>query len=263
MEVIKKNLNVKDALGWYLMQNAYRKWMEDSVDEGTEEVVSIERNEVVCKKGALVNEITQSLLTENGIQEVQVSNVPILGEQVKYLDLWETVLKVRYKNGSKGKKSYFVTADCPTAAEAFIAGYFELNIEADFELVKVNTLEYNKVIKMYDLEREEYEADGTKKARWYKCQIYSMVDDEDGGDSKSAGMKNILVQATDFEKAIAAIKTVMNRDEYESIYNVIKLLQELTVVEVFIPDESVSYYSDMDLKIQSSNERISELMEKL
>ena len=99
---------------------------------------------------------------------------------------------------------------------------------------------------MYDLEREEYEADGTKTVRWYKCQIYSMVDDGEG-ENRSAGMVNILVQAVDFEKAIIAIKTVMNRDEYTARYNTMKMLQELSVVDVFMPDESVSYYSNDDL----------------
>jgi Fe2+ or Zn2+ uptake regulation protein len=75
-------------------------------------------------------------------------------------------------------------------------------------------------------------------------------DDDDDGNSRSAGTKNVLVQASTFEKAIAAIKLVMNRSEYESIYNTIKLLQELNIVDVFIPDESVSYYSDSELSGQ-------------
>jgi Fe2+ or Zn2+ uptake regulation protein len=66
-------------------------------------------------------------------------------------------------------------------------------------------------------------------------------------DSKPAGTVNILVQAVSFEKAIAAVKTVMSRDEFDSIYSAMKLLQELSVVDVFIPDESVSYYSDNDI----------------
>jgi ABC-type sulfate transport system substrate-binding protein len=249
MEVIKKTLEVKDALGWYLMRSEYRTWTETVDDEETGEPVEVERKEVVCGKGTQVNPIIQSLLEGNGVTEIEVSNVPILGEQDKYLNLWETALKVRYaKGGGKDcKRSYFVTADCPAAAEAFIAGYFVLNVEASFELVKVNKLDYNKVIRMYDTERDEYEADRTKHVRWYKCQIYSMVDDDDTGDRKTAGMKNILVQAVSFEKAIAAIKTVLNRDEYDAIYNTIKLLQELTVVDVFIPEESVSYYSNEEI----------------
>jgi DNA-directed RNA polymerase subunit beta len=271
MELIKKTVEVKDALNWHLTRNACRTWTEDFVDEDTGKSALIERSEVVCKKGAVINELTQSLLAQNGVTEVEVSNVPLLGEQEKYLSLWETVLKIRYKDGKPCKRSYFVTAECPAGAEAFISDHFVLNIEAVFELVKVNTLDYNKVIKMYETEREEYEADGKKQAHWYKCQIYSMVDDD--GDGKNAGMKNILVQAVSFEKAIVAIKTVMTRDEYDAMYNTMKLLQELSVVDVFIPDESVSYYSDNDIssviqlegvrECYRQTEKISEAIKKL
>ena len=249
MEIIKKKLDVKDALGWYLMRDEYRTWMETvEEDDETGEPVEVERKEILCGKGTPINEISMSLLHENGVKVIEVSNVPVKGEQDKCLNLWETALKVRYKDSAKdSKRSWFVTADHPAAAEAVIAGYFELNVEAVFELVKVNKLDFNRVIKMYDTEKEEYDADGTTKVRWYKCQIYSMVDDEDSGESKSAGMSNILVQAVSFEKAITAIKAVMNRDEYTAIYNTIKLLQELTVVDVFIPEEKVSYYSNDEI----------------
>ena len=249
MEIIKQKMNVKDALGWYLMRTEKRQWTEEVEDDDTGEMTTVERSENLCGKGTQINEIIQSLLTGNGVTDIDVSNVPITGEHVQNIGLWETVSKVRYNNGAKlCKKSWYVTADCPAAAEAFIAGYLELNIDAVFELVKVNKLDFNKVIKMYDLEREEYEADGLKAVRWYKCQIYSMVDDDEGGESKSAGMNiNILVQAVDFEKAITAIKTVMNRNEYDAIYNTMKMLQELPIVDVFIPDESVSYYSNDEL----------------
>ena len=68
------------------------------------------------------------------------------------------------------------------------------------------------------------------------------------GDTGSNPTKNILVQATDFERALNAIKTVMGRNEYDEIYNAFKVMQELNIEEVFIPDEAVSYYSNSELK---------------
>jgi len=246
MEVIKQTMNVSDALGWYMLKTEKRTWTEEITDDETGDVSIAERSEPICGRGTQINEIIQSLLIENGAKQIEVSNVPILGEQSKYLNLWETTLNVRYKNGNKPcKNSYYLTADHPAAAEAFIVGYFELNIDANFEFVKVSKIEYNKVIRMYETERDEYEESGEKKVKWYKCQIYSMVDDD--GESRNAGMKNILVQAVSFESAITAVKSIMNRDEYDAIYNTIKLMQELSVIEVFIPDESVSYYSNDEI----------------
>jgi hypothetical protein len=237
-------MNVADANGWYLAQNEYRKWMEDFTDDETGEVVSEERQEVLCGKGTFLNEITVSLLKENGIENVKVSNVLLKGNQEKGLNLWETILKIRSGKG-EGKKTYMVTAECPAEAERYISEWHEVNVEVSFEIVKVNKQDYDKVIKMYDLEREEYEKDGTKKVRWYKCQIYVMIDDE--GDSSNSSQRNILCQATGFEKAIEAVKQTLGRDEYERIYNTFKLVQEQRVEEVFIPDENVSYYSNDEL----------------
>ena len=246
MELIKKILPIKEANGWYLVDNAKRYWNEDFVDEDTNEVVSIERNETICGKGTLINEIIISLLEENEIQQVKVSNIPVLGSQEKNLNLWETILKMSSNKGDS-KKNYAVTGDCPSAAEKFITEYLEVNVEATFELVKVNKLEYGQVIKIYDIEIEQLAAQ-KKEPKWFKCQMYSMIEEEDG-DSHSAGTRNILVQAVTFEKAIDAIKLVLNRNEYDSIYNTIKLLQELNIVDVFIPEDKVSYYSASDIDL--------------
>jgi hypothetical protein len=245
MDLIKKTMSVDDANGWYLLQNEYRTWKEDVTDMDTGEITTVERNEVLCGKGTQINEIIAKLLTGNGVTEVKVSNISLKGNQEKVLNLWETILKVRTKKGDS-KKTYMVTADCPAAAEKFISEWHELNIEGSFELIKVTKQDYNKVIKMYDLEREEYEKDGTKRVKWYKCQIYCIFDDD--ADSSNSSQRNILCEATGFEKAISAIKLVLGSDEYENIYNTFKLLQEQKIEEVFIPDESISYYSDNNLK---------------
>ena len=244
MNLIKKTMDVMDAKGWYLTQNEKRYWNEEFIDEDTGNQSTIERSEVVCGKGTLINEIIQSLLVENDIKTVKVSNIPMLGSQEKFMNLWETSLKVTEK-GSPRKRSYIVTADSPAGAELFISEYFEINIEAAFELVKVNQVEYNKVIKVYDTEREEYESSGTHSAKWYKCQIYAMVDDD--GEGSNAGGRNLLVLAFSFEKAIKAAKLIMNRCEFDEIYNTFKTMQELNIVDVFIPEDKVSYYSDSEL----------------
>jgi hypothetical protein len=243
MDIIKKKMNVEDAAGWYLINSASRHWTETVTDEETGEEQEVERSEIICGKGSQINPIIASLLIENGVTTIEVSNVPLLGQQNKSMNLWETVVKQKYRSGEY-KKTYYVTADCPTEAEKFISEYISVSIDCLFEVVKVNKVDYNKVIKIYDIERDEIK----KIIRWYKCQIYSAIDDEDDdGTSRGAGNKNVLVQAVSFEQAIAALKTVMNRNEYDSLYNTFKLLQELCVVEVFIPDENVSYYSNEEL----------------
>jgi hypothetical protein len=241
MELQKRTMEVSEAKGWYLIQNEKRYWTEDIIDDDTGDVTTVEHSEVVCGKGSLVNEIIQSLLEENGIKTVRVSSIPLLGNQEKHLNLWETLIKMRGGKGGDGKKCYIVTADSPSEAEKFIAEYLEVNIEATFELTKVNRLEYDQVIKLYDLEREQL--DDEDSVKWYKCQIYALYDDE-----ANAGTRCSLIQATSFEKAIRAVRLVNDRDEYSRIYNTFKLVQEMSIVDVFIPDERVSFYSDADVE---------------
>lgn len=152
MELQKKTLPVEEANGWYLMQTEKRYWTEEFIDEDTGDRSTEERSETICGKGTQINDIMKSLLLENGIKTIKVSNVPLLGEQDKNLNLWETVIKVL--TGKGNKKSYIVTADSPAAAEVFISEFLEVNMEAVFKLIKINEQDYNKVIKIYDSEKE-------------------------------------------------------------------------------------------------------------
>ena len=248
MELQKKILPVEEANGWYLMQTEKRYWDEVEIDEDTGNQATVERQETICGKGTQINDIIKSLLLENGITTVRVSNIPLLGSQEKRLNLWETSIKLLTGKGGS-KKSYIVTADSPAAAEVFISEHLEVNLEAAFKLIKINEQDYQKVIKMYDAEREQLEQ-ANKRINWYRGQIYTSFDDEDDeGESNSAGARNILVQATSFEKAIEAVKTMMGRNEYESIYNTFKKLEELNIVDVFMPDENLAYYSDNEIII--------------
>lgn len=245
MELKKKTLPVEEANGWYLMQTEYRYWDEELIDDDSGNPTTIERKESLCGKGTLVNDIIKSLLLENGIKTIKVSNVPLLGTQEKNLNLWETSIKLL--SGKGNKRSYIVTADSPAAAEVFISDYLEVNLEASFKLIKINEQDYQKVIKIYDSEKEQLELN-KKRICWYKAQIYSLFDDgDDDSETTGTGSRNILVQATSFDKAIAAIKAVMAQNEFDSIYNTFKKLEELNIVDVFLPDENLVYYSDEDL----------------
>lgn len=247
MELIKKTLPLAEANGWYLTQNENRYWDEDLLDEDTGNVTTIERSEVLCGKGTCINPIIQSLLEQNGIKQVNVSNIQILGFQEKHLNLWEVLVKLRDNRGEK-KNVYIVTANCPSDAEKFTSEYIEVNIDTTFEITKTNgNLKYDRVIKMYDSEREQYEESGRYPIKWYKCQVFAMIEDDD--DGKNSGSRNILVQSTRIEKAIEAVKIVLNANEYEAIYNTIEVVQKLNIVDVFIPDEEVSYYSDNDIRL--------------
>ena len=65
MELIKKTVDVKDANGWYLLQNEKRVWLEDFIDEDSGEVVSIERNEIVVDKDVIIDAEVFEIIAKN------------------------------------------------------------------------------------------------------------------------------------------------------------------------------------------------------
>lgn len=238
--MIKKTCSVSEAIGWYLTQDANRSCVEDVLNEETGVVTQEERQEKVCWRGAQVDELTASMLTSNGIETVSVSNICLIGEQVTSLNLWEATMRVHSKVSSR-KECYIVTADSPAAAEAFISSYLEVNVDVRFELIKVSKLNYGRVIKIYDAEIEKL----TGKPGWYKVQVFSSIDGDDGGEKENS--RTALVQAISLERAVDAVKTVMGRNEFDGAFTLFKLVQEQNIVDVFTPDENVNYYSNEEL----------------
>ena len=70
-EEIKVNkTNLKKAIGRKLAARVLRTWVEDFVDEGTGEVVSIERNEVIIDRETVIEEDHIDKILESGVQNI-------------------------------------------------------------------------------------------------------------------------------------------------------------------------------------------------
>ena len=70
-EEIKVNkTNLKKAIGRKLAARVLRTWVEDFVDEGTGEVVSIERNEVIIDRETVLEEEHIDKILESGVQNI-------------------------------------------------------------------------------------------------------------------------------------------------------------------------------------------------
>ena len=62
--------NLKKAIGRKLAARVLRTWVEDFVDEDTGEVVSIERNEVIMDREAVLEEENIDMILESGVQNI-------------------------------------------------------------------------------------------------------------------------------------------------------------------------------------------------
>lgn len=144
MEVTDKN-----ARGKYLSKNALKTWQEDFIDEDTGEVVSIERNEVVVRRGALLDDLTISLLSENGITDIEVSEVKRLGSWDNSKRRYEVVARVprQFHGKTKKVKEMYLTHEYSAAeAEARVVDELEKSCEGEFKIFKVAVSNIDRII---------------------------------------------------------------------------------------------------------------------
>lgn len=76
----------KEMIGKYLPKSVLRTWKEDFMDEDTHEVVTIERNEIICDAGAINQDKLQQIMfaiQAGDIDGVEVSNEDIRPMQIQ------------------------------------------------------------------------------------------------------------------------------------------------------------------------------------
>jgi hypothetical protein len=223
-EVVRKLVDVENAVGLYLAENALRVWKEDFVDGDSGEVVNIERNEIIIGRGALVTRIDVSTLRENGIKQVLVTDIPLTASNVHKTGLWDVKVKVSTPAGKMKAWNYIATGETPKEVELFMVAFLETNVSGVFEIVKISVLEIDSVIKIYDREISE-----DAKEKWYKV-TYDLIENK----------FFIIVQARKLTDAIEIVG-----QKLENIANGYDLIEvkELNIVDVFIPDTRVTFYS--------------------
>ena len=98
-EEIKVNkTNLKKALGRRLAARVLKTWVEDFVDEDTGEVVSIERNEVVIDREAVLEESHIEEILESGVQNI------LLHKEERNLSDYSIIYNTLQKDSSNSEK---------------------------------------------------------------------------------------------------------------------------------------------------------------
>ena len=91
---------VEEAVGHFLAKEAARTWIEEFVDESTNETVKINRCEVLLKRGKLITDKLANGLKEQGVSEVEISDCPFRAEEEQYFShLVHVKVTVRSSNG--------------------------------------------------------------------------------------------------------------------------------------------------------------------
>lgn len=149
----------KKMLNKYLVNNLCRTWMEDFIDEGTGQIVSIERNEILFDKGTIVDQDTLAkirfFMQEGAIKEVEVSNQKRLSYEVKNDYLYPYTAQAQIKDK---KYKFLFYAKSIENAITILKDYIELNFNGSFNIVM--TKEFDTCIIIIDtLKNKKFNAD--------------------------------------------------------------------------------------------------------
>lgn len=128
----------KKMLNKYLVNNLYRTWTEDFLDEDTGQVIPIERNEILFDKGTIVDQDILAkirfFIQEGSIKEVEVSNQKRLSYEVKNDYLYPYTAQVQVKDK---KYKFLFYAKSVENAVLILKDYVELNFNGSFNIIMV------------------------------------------------------------------------------------------------------------------------------
>lgn len=100
-DYLKKTVALKDGIGMFLAEHVCKKWMEDFVDEDTQEIISIERSQVLYDRDSRVDSEMVKDIEEYGIKEIVVTNTPGRAEELRQFYRLVHVKVTMKSSGSK------------------------------------------------------------------------------------------------------------------------------------------------------------------
>lgn len=122
-------------LNMYLAKRVLKTWTEDFIDEDTQEVVSIERNELLFERGTLID---QDVLAQirfsmeaDGIKEVEVSNQKRMAFENENKCLYPYIAQAQINDK---KYKFLLYANGLENVIAILKDYIELNYQSGFTL---------------------------------------------------------------------------------------------------------------------------------
>lgn len=127
-----KVVPVEEAVGHYLAESAGLVWNETYIDEDTQEPVTIERSELVVRRGTLVTEKILEELKDKDIKEIKVSDIP---HRAKEWTLFRRIahVKVTVRNNWGDTAVLIVRSDSLRGALNLAADYAEGAVDDIFK----------------------------------------------------------------------------------------------------------------------------------
>jgi hypothetical protein len=183
-EIRYKTTDPKRMINKYTVGRVLKSWTEDFVDEGTGDVVTIERNEVLFERGTL---ITQDVLAQlkfhkdaGDITEVEVSNQRRVAFEYENTSM-RPFLAIADMDGKKKKFLYYATKIA--TALILLKDYIELNYSTGFFLTSIREFETNIILidtlkKVNQDDNVEEEENQNEQKKFYQIDFNVEIDGE-------------------------------------------------------------------------------------
>lgn len=234
-EVREITSDISRMKGKYLVYDLKRSWKEDFLDEGSGEVVSIERKELIYERGTLLQaeELSriQFFMNEGSISEVEVSNQKRMSYEFKNTYIYPYMAQVDVE----GKKKKFLMLDNSVDnALEIVKDYVELNYTGRYQVAMVKEYENHIIIvdtmlkkplddvtklaldeELYSREERDQILKGDDEnkpgtLKFYKIKTRVSFTDEDNKDEIYQGF---IVNTYTAERAIMLINDYLNREQ--------------------------------------------------
>lgn len=129
-------------LNMFLTKDLKRSWVEQFLNDDTGELIDIERYEIVCEKGTLIDQDVLSSISfymqSGDITEVEVSDQRRMAvEQYKYD---QVLFKAKVQFGSK-KCTFLLNAHSVENVTEILRDYIELNYTKGFRIIGISEID--------------------------------------------------------------------------------------------------------------------------
>lgn len=234
-EVREITSDISRMKGKYLVYDLKRSWREDFLDEGSGEVVSIERKELIYERGTLLQaeELSriQFFMNEGSISEVEVSNQKRMSYEFKNTYIYPYMAQVGVENK---KKKFLMLASSVDNALEVVKDYVELNYTGRYQVSMVKEYENHIIIvdtmlkkplddvtklaldeELYSREERDQILKGDDEntpdtLKFYKIKARVSFSDE---ENKDEIFQSFIVNTYTAERAIMLINDFLNREQ--------------------------------------------------
>ncbi len=152
----------KKMLGKWVARRVLHTWFEDVVDDDTQEIVQIERSDVLLERGTYIDNdqlaSIRFMMQEGSLTEVEVSNQNRQGVLLTNTAMYpyKAVAKIDDK-----RRTFLLYATSVANALVILVDYIELNCKGGFVITEVKEMDYCVVLidNLKSAEARKYELD--------------------------------------------------------------------------------------------------------